>query len=66
VRITTGSSATRCETTSRSRLGRSPLIAFTHYRPPHMPGSRRCCGKIYRLFLGRFTDHLWEDLQTFA
>ena len=30
------------------------------------PTVRRCCGKIYRLFLGRLTDHLWEDSQTFA
>jgi hypothetical protein len=66
VRITTGSSATRCETTSRSRLGRSPLIAFTHCRLPYMPGSRRCCGKIFRLFLGRFTHRVWEDLHSFA
>jgi len=31
-----------------------------------MLGSGRCCGKIYRLLLGRLTDHLWEDLQAFA
>ena len=57
LRITTGSSAIRCETTSRSRLGRSPLIPFTHYRLPPMLRRGRRCGKTYRLLLGRLTQN---------
>jgi hypothetical protein len=28
--------------------------------------SGRLCGKIYRLFLGRLTEHIWENLHTLA
>lgn len=62
VRITTGSSSMLCRTTSRSRLGRSPLIAFTHYRRPHQLDQGGSAGKIYMLSVGRLTGISWEDL----